>query len=112
MTILAFNDYLKISMYITGKIYNSFSNISTYGLTKEEFVDNMFKIYKGSFEETIKVIFNILDFDKEGIIKKDEVKLFLRHLPISGELEEEEKKGKKKDLKVKMRKMIISSKKF
>ena len=96
MTILAFNDYLKISMYITGKIYNSFSNKSPYGLTKEEFVDNMFKIYKGSFEETIKVIFNILDFDKEGIIKKDEVKLFLRHLPISGELEEEEKAEEKR----------------
>ena len=34
----------------------------------------MFKVYKGSFEETINVIFNILDFEDRGFIIKDEVK--------------------------------------
>ena len=62
---------MKISIYIADKIYQSFNNVSSYGLTEEEFVDNMFKIYKGSFEETIKIIFNILDFDKNGLIQKD-----------------------------------------
>ena len=96
MTKLAFNDYLKISIYIADKIYQSFNNVSSYGLTEEEFVDNMFKIYKGSFEETIKIIFNILDFDKDRLIQKDEVKLFLSHLPINGELEEEKKVEEKR----------------
>ena len=71
MTKLVFNDYLKISIYITDKIFQAFNNVSTYGLAEEEFVDDIFKIYKGSFEETIKIIFNILDFDKNGLIQKD-----------------------------------------
>ena len=58
------------------------------GLCEEEFVDNLFKLYMGSFEETISIIFNILDFDRDGIIKKEDVKIFLSYLPINDDEEE------------------------
>ena len=29
-----------------------------------------YKLYAGSFQDTTKIIFNLLDFDKDGIIKK------------------------------------------
>jgi hypothetical protein len=95
MTKMAFYDYIKLPIYITEKVFNSFSKLTSQGLCEEEFVENFFKLYKGSFEETITVIFNISDFDKDGIIKKEEVKILLSQLPINEDYEVEEVKFKK-----------------
>ena len=101
MTKMAFYDYIKLPIYITEKVFNSFSKLNTQGLCEEEFVTNFFKLYKGSFEETIEIIFNILDFDKDGIIKKEEVKILLSQLPINEEYEVEELKFKKDKKEIK-----------
>jgi hypothetical protein len=58
------------------------------GLTDEEFVDGFFKLYIATFQETSKIIFNLLDFDKDGIIKKEDVKLILSYLPLNNVDEE------------------------
>ena len=89
MTRMVFYDYIKLPIFIAEKVFKSFSKLSTQGLCEEEFSDNLFKLYMGSFEETISVIFNILDFDKDGIIKKEDVKIFLSYLPINEENEED-----------------------
>ena len=88
ITRMAFYDYIKLPIFIAEKLFQSFMNLSTQGLCEEEFVENLFKLYMGSFEETIKIIFNILDFDKDGIIKKEDVKVLLSYLPINDDDEE------------------------
>ena len=75
MTRMAFYDYKKLPIYIAEKLFMSFMKSSIQGLCEEEFVENFFKLYMGSFEETTTVIFNLLDFDKDGIIKKEDVKV-------------------------------------
>ena len=97
ITRVVFYDYIKLPIYIAEKVFKSFSKLSSQGLCEEEFVDNLFKLYMGSFEETITIIFNILDFDKDGIIKKEDVKTFLSYLPLNDE--EEEGLGVKKENK-------------
>ena len=89
MTRMAFYDYIKLPIFIAEKICLSFAKQTKEGLCEEEFVDNLFKLYMGSFEETIAIIFNILDFSKEQIIKKEDVKIFLSYLPINEDDEEE-----------------------
>ena len=88
ITRMAFYDYIKLPIFIAEKVFLSFTHISIQGLCEEEFVDNLFKLYMGSFEETISIIFNILDFDRDGIIKKEDVKLFLSYLPINDDEED------------------------
>ena len=88
ITRMAFYDYIKLPIFIAEKVFISFTKLSTQGLCEEEFVDNLFKLYMGSFEETISIIFNILDFDRDGIIKKEDVKIFLSYLPINDDEEE------------------------
>ena len=83
ITKVVFYDYIKLPIFIAEKLFNSFSCLSRYGLCEEEFVENLFKLYMGSFEETIAIIFKILDYDKDGIIKKEDVKVFLSYLPIN-----------------------------
>ena len=88
ITRMAFYDYIKLPIFIAEKVFKSFTKLSIQGLCEEEFVDNLFKLYMGSFEETISIIFNILDFDRDGIIKKEDVKIFLSYLPINDDEEE------------------------
>ena len=88
LTRMVFYDYIKLPIFIAEKVFKSFSKLSSQGLCEEEFVDNLFKLYMGSFEETIEIIFKILDFDKDGIIKKEDVKLLLSYLPINQEEED------------------------
>ena len=83
MTYMVFYDYIKLPIFIAEKLFKSFSKSSTQGLCEEEFVENFFKLYMGSFEETINLVFNLLDFDKDGIIKKEDVKIILSYLPLN-----------------------------
>ena len=81
---LTFYDYMKLPILISEKLFNSFSSSkSKEGLTEDEFVSAFFKLYLGSFQDTIKIIFNLLDFDEDGIIKKADVKLILSYLPLN-----------------------------
>ena len=95
LTKMTFYDYMKLPIFIAEKLFQSFTKSSTEGLNETEFVDGFFKLYMGNFEETIDVIFNLIDFNKDGIIKKDDAKIILSYLPLN-ELNEE--KQDKKDL--------------
>ena len=83
MTRMVFYDYIKLPFFIAEKLFKSFSKTSTQGLCEEEFVENFYKLYMGSFEETTNIIFNLLDFDKDGSINKEDVKTILSYLPIN-----------------------------
>ncbi len=90
---LTFYDYVKLPIFISEKLFNSFAVSSQQeGLTEEEFINGFFKLYMGTFKETVKTIFDLLDFDKDGIIKKEDVKIILSYLPLNEINEENEKK--------------------
>ena len=89
---LTFYDYIKLPIFISEKLFNSFSSSGQQeGLTEDEFVTGFFKLYMGTFRETTKTIFDLLDFDKDGIIKKEDVKIILSYLPLNDVSEEQEK---------------------
>ena len=89
---LTFYDYIKLPIFISEKLFNSFSSTGQQeGLTEDEFVTGFFKLYMGTFQETTKTIFDLLDFDKDGIIKKEDVKIILSYLPLNDVSEEQEK---------------------
>ena len=89
---LTFYDYIKLPIFISEKLFNSFCSTGQQdGLTEDEFVTGFFKLYMGTFQETTKTIFDLLDFDKDGIIKKEDVKIILSYLPLNDVSEEQEK---------------------
>lgn len=48
----------------------------------KEFVHGLFKIYYSNLETKIKLCFDMYDFDKDAVIKKEDVRLILSHIPI------------------------------
>ena len=87
-----FYDYIKLPIFISEKLYSSFSCRNKDGLLLEEFVGGFFNLYTGSFEDTAKIIFNLLDFNKDGLINNDDVKLILSYLPINNNVSPDEDK--------------------
>ena len=92
MTRLTFYDYIKLPIFIAEKLFNSFSKNNKNYLVEDEFITGFYKLYLGTFEETAETIFNLLDFDKDGKIKKEDVKIILSYLPLLNVTEEKEKK--------------------
>ena len=95
---MAFYDYIKLPIFIAEKLFVSLSKISQKGLCETEFVNGFFKLYMGSFKETTEVIFNLLDFNKDGKINKEDVKIILSYLPLNESNEENQEKKEKNDL--------------
>jgi len=48
----------------------------------KEFVHGFFKVYYSNLETKIKLAFDMYDFDKDGFVKKEDVRLVLSHIPI------------------------------
>ena len=92
LTRMTFYDYIKLPIFIAEKLFSSFSVTSKAGLSETEFVNGFFKLYMGNFEETTGVIFNLIDFNKDGKINKEDAKIILSYLPIHEVKEEKHNK--------------------
>ena len=97
MSRTTFYDYIKLPIFIAEKLYSSFSYRNKNGLLLEEFVEGIFNLYIGSFEDTAKIIFNLLDFNKDGLINNDDVKIILSYLPLISNLSSDENKKEEKE---------------
>jgi len=52
-----------------------------------EFVHGFFKVYYSNLETKIKLSFDVFDFDRDGYITKEDVRLILSHIPIVNTVE-------------------------
>ena len=79
---IIFLDYLKLPMFISEKLFVVFDENKDGHLSSKEFVLGMNRLYNGNYEETVKLIFDILDFNHDNYIEKDDVKMILSLLPL------------------------------
>ena len=79
---IVFFDYLKLPMFISDKVFTVFDEDKDGFLSSKEFILGMNKLYNGSYQDTIKLIFDILDFNHDGSIEKDDAKTILCMLPL------------------------------
>ena len=48
----------------------------------KEFIYVMFLIYYSSFEAKVKLIFDIYDFDRDGRVSKEDIRIILGFVPL------------------------------
>ena len=82
---ITFLEFIKLPVFIAEKVFLSFDSDNDGFLSLKEFVDSLASLYLGDFNETIKIIFNIFDFDKDGVISKGDIKILLSYLPLKVE---------------------------
>ena len=51
-------------------------------IDKKEFLHGLFKLYFSNLETKIKLAFDMYDFDQDGYVKKEDIRLILSHIPI------------------------------
>ena len=80
--IITFNIYLNLPFFISEKIFNSIKKNPDDEIIESEFINFFSTIYYGKLEERAKLIFNILDFSQNNVIKIDDVKLLSYHFHL------------------------------
>ena len=80
--IITFNIYLNLPFFISEKIFNSIKKNPDDEILESEFINFFSTIYYGKLEERAKLIFNILDFSQNNVIKIDDVKLLSYHFHL------------------------------
>ena len=88
VTKLIFVEFMKIPIFICEKLFLSFDQDKDGFLNFNEFVINLVQLYNGSFIKTARLIFNLLDFDQNGLLSKPNSRLILSHLPLPSEQKE------------------------
>lgn len=79
-----FSGYMRIPLLISEKIFKTFkTNKEEINLTAKEFIDGMTLLFTGEYSSTLKLVFDIYDFNKKGVILKHDVRLLLSFIPIN-----------------------------
>ena len=68
-----FYDYIKIPIFISEKLFFALDKDGDGFLSSTEFVEGLKNLYTGDFDKTLTIIFDMLDFDKDGEIITDDL---------------------------------------
>ena len=82
---ITFYSYIKIPVFIAEKLFVTLDKDNDGFLSLKEFTDGLFSLYLGSFEESVRSIFDLYDFDKDGEVVIGDVKVILSYLPLKNE---------------------------
>jgi Ca2+-binding EF-hand superfamily protein len=88
ITKVTFLDYIKLPLFIGEKLFFSLDRDKDSYLSSVEFVEGLGKLYLGDFLQTVTSVFNILDFDKDGVINKEDARILLSYIPLKGDKNE------------------------
>ena len=79
---LTFTKYYELNGIISDRLFCVFDTNEDNYLDVKEFVSGMTNLFSGYYDQLLKLIFYIYDFDKDGKIKLNDVKLILEYVPI------------------------------
>ena len=52
-------------------------------LSCKDFVDGGCKLFSSDFDENLSFIFRLLDFDNDGWVTKEDIRIVLSHVPLA-----------------------------
>ena len=79
----AFQELMQLPMIVSEKLYSTFtSNKNNKIMNIEEFSGSLYTLLFGDMDDKMSMIFDILDFDKDGVILYDDAFLLLSHLHL------------------------------
>ena len=87
-----FNSYYKLPGIIGDRLYHVFDNSSSGYIDLEEFTNNMKNLFCSSFDEISKIIFKFYDFNNNGEISKEDIRIVLSYITLNIEEIEESSK--------------------
>ncbi len=81
---LIFSKYYELNGIINTRLFSVFDTNNDGLLDIREFIIGMTTLFSGNFEQLLKLIFNFYDFDKDGKINLNDIRVVLSYIPIKG----------------------------
>ena len=77
-----FQELIGIPMIVSDKLYYTFTMHQEKQLTYQEFSGGLYDLLFGDFDDKMSIVFDLLDFDGDGVITSEDVFLILSHLHL------------------------------
>ena len=79
---ISFSHYYPLPGLISIRLFNIFDKNKDDYLSPQEFIEGMTVLFSESLEMLIHFIFLFYDFDNDGLIKKEDIKIILEYVPV------------------------------
>jgi Ca2+-binding EF-hand superfamily protein len=80
---ITFAKYFELPGIINDRLFAVFDKNKNDYLDSSEFIHGMSNLYTEGFETLTKFIFDFYDFDKDGKISKEDVRVVLSYIPLN-----------------------------
>ncbi len=77
---ITFSTYYKVPGLISQRLFSVFDSDNDDYINMKEFINGMKSLFYDSFENSSKFIFNFYDFDKDGLIDKNDIRIVLSYI--------------------------------
>ena len=79
---ITFQKYYELPGLISERLFSVFNSSDTRYLSLDDFINNMLILYSSNFESLLTFIFKFYDFDNDGKITKEDVRIVLSYVPV------------------------------
>ena len=83
VTKLIFDKYFTLPGIIGDRFFKVLDQKNETVLSANDFIKGMTTLYCGGYEETVKFIFNFHDFDGDGVIDKEDIRVVLSYITLA-----------------------------
>ena len=77
-----FHSYYDLPILICERLFKVLSTKEQVSLTQEEFVTGLINLFLGDYKTLIKFMFNIYDYNRDGKISRNDVKIVFNYIPL------------------------------
>eukprot|EP00347_Sterkiella_histriomuscorum_P019499 403341396 len=95
---IVFQEYANLPGLLGERFFKIIDENGDQLIDQKEFIHAMFKVYYSKLESKIKLVFDIYDFDSDGYISKEDIRIVLSHVPIQSESSKTLPKGIKEGI--------------
>ena len=79
---ITFGKYYELPGLISDRLFAVLDTKNQGAISSEDFINNMLELFSGEFDKLTKFIFNFYDFNKDGQISKEDVRVVLSYVPL------------------------------
>ena len=79
---ITFQKYYELPGLISERIFSVFDSSDSGYLSQDDFISNMVTLFSSNFEKLLIFIFKFYDFDNDGRITKEDIRVVLSYVPV------------------------------
>ena len=80
---IMFSKYYELPGIISERLFSVLNTNKTNFLSCNDFVDGMVNLFSGDLDKLIQFIFKFYDFDKDGYVSKEDIRIVLSYVPLN-----------------------------